>query len=471
MKYRFNIIAALSACILLVAGSAFGQMGSRNTWVDDTHYTDVQKDKDGKDATVLVDAATGKSKPYIQKTEIPAPRPTVVVKDGELWYSDGSAAAARQITANPGLEVNPRLSPDKNRVAFTRNNDLYVIDLATNLERRLTMDGTSLIYNGYASWVYFEEILGRPSQYAAFWWSPDSRKVSFLRFDDTDVPLYILMRGDSLHGAPEYTRYPVPGDPNPKVKLGFADVETGKLSWAKFDYNVDQYIAWPSWKPDSKEMLIQVLNRDQNHMQFFMVNPATGDLRKIYDEERQTWVDFFEDIHVLENGSGFIVNSYRNDWHNLYYHNWDGKVLAHLTDVKWRVSGISKVDEQKGMVYFTGRPESAENQFFSVKLDGSGFTQLTEGAGSHNASLSPGGSYLIDNWTSVINPGKKELRDGQGKLVRLLKETPMEYDVTKHHKAEYVRIPSTDGFQLPAVITYPVNFDPAKKYPVVFKIY
>jgi dipeptidyl-peptidase-4 len=471
MKYRFNIIAALSACILLVAGSAFGQMGSRNTWVDDTHYTDVQKDKDGKDATVLVDAATGKSKPYIQKTEIPAPRPTVVVKDGELWYSDGSAAAARQITANPGLEVNPRLSPDKNRVAFTRNNDLYVIDLATNLERRLTMDGTSLIYNGYASWVYFEEILGRPSQYAAFWWSPDSRKVSFLRFDDTDVPLYILMRGDSLHGAPEYTRYPVPGDPNPKVKLGFADVETGKLSWAKFDYNVDQYIAWPSWKPDSKEMLIQVLNRDQNHMQFFMVNPATGDLRKIYDEERQTWVDFFEDIHVLENGSGFIVNSYRNDWHNLYYHNWDGKVLAHLTDVKWRVSGISKVDEQKGMVYFTGRPESAENQFFSVKLDGSGFTQLTEGAGSHNASLSPGGSYLIDNWTSVINPGKKELRDSRGKLVRLLKETPMEYDVTKHHKAEYVRIPSTDGFQLPAVITYPVNFDPAKKYPVVFTIY
>ncbi|MDD4645689.1 MAG: DPP IV N-terminal domain-containing protein [Bacteroidales bacterium] len=469
-----RLITALLISGMCLSGVAYGQYGSRGgySWVDDTHYTEMQKGKDGKDVKMSVDVLTGKAKPYAEKTRAGVkPGVSVTVKDGELYYSDGTTAPLRQITANPGTEVNPRLSPDQKKVAFTRDNDLYVIDLETNLEHRLTTDGTNLIYNGYASWVYFEEILGRGSQYCAFYWSPDSKKIAFLRFDDTEVPLYILMRGDSLHGAPEYTRYPVPGDPNPKVKLGFADLETGKLSWAKFDYQVDQYIAWPTWKPDSKEMMIQVLNRDQNHMQFFMVTPETGDLRKIYDEQRPTWVDFFEDIYALSNGSGFIINSYRNDWHNLYYHNWDGKQLAHLTDVKWRVSGITKVDEAKGIVYFTGRPESTENHLFSVKLDGTGMTQLTEGAGTHRASLSPDGSYLIDSWNSVMVPGRKELRDKNGKLVRLLSETKLEFDPAKNQRSEYVRIPSTDGFMLPAVITYPVNFDATKKYPVVFTIY
>jgi len=104
-------------------------------------------------------------------------------------------------------------------------------------------------------------------------------------------------------------------------------------------------------------------------------------------------------------------------------------------------------------------------------MDGTGLIQLTEGAGSHSVSFSPGNSYLIDTWTSVTNPGKKELRDKNGKLIRVLSETKVEFDASKHAKAEYVRIPSTDGFQLPAVIIYPLNFDASKKYPVVFTIY
>jgi len=477
MKTRHFLLSALSLTLVMaITGSLMAQRpGGRQMqtqWLDDTHYLDIQKDKDGKDVRMSVEAATGKAKAIKEPEAAPAPRPGVVVKEGELYYSDGTATASRQITANPGKEVNPRMSPDMKKVGFTRDNDLFVIDLETNLERRLTMDGTNLIYNGYASWVYFEEILGRGSQYAAFWWSPDSKKVAFLRFDDTEVPLFVLMRADSLHGAPEFTRYPKPGDPNPKVKLGIADTETGKVTWAKFDYNVDQYIAWPFWKPDSKELLVQVVNRDQNHMEFFMVNPENGDLKKIYDEQRKTWLDFFEDLYVLKNGTGFILKSYRNDWDNLYYYDWSGKLIAQLTDVKWRVSGISRVDEEKGIVYFTGRgDESTESHFYRVNLDGKNFVKLTEGAGSHSAVLSPGGSYLIDNWNSVSNPGKKELRDKDGKLVRVLSETKFDYDVTKHQKAELVRIPSTDGFQLPAVIIYPVNFDPSKKYPVIFTIY
>ncbi|MFA6798517.1 MAG: S9 family peptidase [Bacteroidales bacterium] len=483
----------LLAVTLFLTVSALGQFrgrGFQTTWLDDTHYLEMQKDKSGKDVMMSVDAATGKAKQYKGDAKEPrssraerselggfvanSPDGTTAIqnKDNDLYLYNYSTSYSKRLTATVEPEMNPRYSPDGSRIAFTRANDLYVVDLDSGLERRLTYDGTDLIYNGWASWVYYEEILGRGSRYAAFWWSPDSKKVSFLRFDDSTVPLFILMRADSLHGAPEYTRYPKPGDPNPMVKLGIANVESLKVSWAKFDENIDQYIAWPFWKADSKEMLIQVLNRDQNHMQFFMVNPETGDVKKIYNEQRKTWIDFFEDIYVLKNNTGFILKSYKTDWENLYYYDWDGNLKAQLTDVKWRVSGITRVDEEKGIVYFTGRgPESTENHAFRVNLDGTGFVQLTEGAGTHSINLSPGGSYLIDTWSSTTVPGRKELRDKDGKLVRLLHETTFEFDPTKHAKTDYVRIPSTDGFQLPALITYPVNFDPNKKYPVVFTIY
>jgi len=470
-------ITSLAIVVLLGITSANAQFRrgrSSVSWADDTHYYETQKDKNGEDVLMIVDAATGKAK----KANGEAPSGysmdgiRVTVDDGEVYLVNRDDDTRRQLTANPGMERNPRFSPDRERVAFTRDHDLFVIDLETGLERRLTTDGDSLIYNGYASWVYYEEILGRGSRYAAFWWSPDGTKLAFLRFDDHPVPLFTLMRADSLHGAPEFTRYPKPGDPNPRVKLGIADVATGNIVWADFDENVDQYIAWPFWTPDSGEMLIQVLNRDQNHMQFFMVDPEDGSVRKIYDEQRKTWIDFFEDLHVMDDGSGFILRSARSDWMNLYYYDWDGNLKAQLTDFEFRVNRINEVDEDKGMVYFTATGDnSTESHYFRVNIDGTDLIKLTEGPGSHSVSKSPGGSYLIDAWSSVSQPPLRELRDNKGKLVRVLEEEEFEYDPSKNTRSELVRIPTPDGFDLPAVITYPLNFDPGKKYPVVFTIY
>lgn len=473
---RKNLSLALIAVMLftLTVGSAEAQFRRRMgiEWANDTQYFETQKDKNGQDVRMVVDAATGKAKKA--KAEIAESERglTVAVRDGEIYLGAQGDTPERQLTANPGLEMNPRFSPDEKRIAFTRDNDLYVIDVATGLERRMTTDGDSLIYNGYASWVYYEEILGRSSRYAAFWWSPNGQKVAFLRFDDSSVPLFTLMRADSLHGAPEFTRYPKPGDPNPKVKLGIADVNSGKVTWADFDVNTDQYLAWPVWRPDNSEMLIQVLNRDQNHMQFFMINPETGAKRKIYNEERKTWIDFFEDIYALENGSGFILRSAKSDWMNLYYYDWDGQLKAQLTNLNCRVKGLLSVDEAKGIVYFsaTGQ-ESTDQHYYRVNLDGSNLVQLTEGTGYHMISMSPGGSFLIDTWSHVKLPQKQVVRDSNGKEIRVISESEYSYDPAKNTRTEIVKIPSTDGFVLPAKITYPLNFDESKKYPVVFTIY
>ena len=179
------------------------------------------------------------------------------------------------------------------------------------------------------------------------------------------------MKPDGIHGLIEATPYPKPGDPNPKVKMGIADIATAKTVWVKTDYNVDQYIAWPFWTPDSKKLAIQVVNRDQNDIKIILADPSTGDFTQIYNESRKTWVEFYEDIYVMKNGSGFIVRSYRNDWENLYYYGWDGKLIAQLTNFNFRVTGIDRVDEDLKMVYFSATgTESTDNHVFRVGLDG-----------------------------------------------------------------------------------------------------
>ena len=154
-----------------------------------------------------------------------------------------------------------RFSPDGKKLAYTKNKDLYVYDLALNKEIRLTSDASDKIYNGYASWVYMEEILGRASRYAAFWWSPDGTKLAYLRTDESDVPVFTLNRldeADGIHGLIEATPYPKPGIRIQRLKWEL-QICNRKQPGSKQTIAVDQYIAWPFWTPDSKKLAIQVV--------------------------------------------------------------------------------------------------------------------------------------------------------------------------------------------------------------------
>jgi dipeptidyl-peptidase 4 len=467
-------------------------------WTDDTHFIFQTLDADRKQVTYQVDVRSGKRTVYsapksereilseslpkgttLGFTDITSPdmKAVVFVKDNDLFYFKTGDNELRRLTNDPTEEVNTRFSPDGNKLAYTRKKDLYIYDLVAGKETRLTSDASEKVYNGYSSWVYMEEILGRGSRYAAFWWSPDSRKLAFLRTDETDVPVFTLNRldeADGIHGRLEVTPYPKPGDPNPKVKMGIADISSARTVWVKTDYNADQYIAWPFWTTDGKKLAIQVLNRDQNDMKFILADAETGDNTTIYSESRKTWVDFFEDIYVMNNGSGFIVRSYRTDWENLYYYGWDGKLISQITNVNWRVNAITKVDENAKTVYFTGTgSESTDNHFFKVGLDGKNLVQLTKEPGSHSVILSPKGSYFVDTWSSIASAGSIVACDSKGKqLMEVHKMDQPPFDPSKNSKSEMFKILTADGqFNMPAVITYPLNFDPSKKYPVIFSIY
>ena len=497
------IIIFLSSSLNTVQVSA--QMPQRNMnqvaisgWTDDSHYLIRTFDSDKNLVTQSVDIRTGKgvivppaktgreiiSQSLPQGTSLsigdivsPDMKSAIFVKQNDLFYFAIGDKELRRLTNDKDTEINARFSPDGRKVAYTKKMDLYVFDIEANKEIRLTSDATDKIYNGYASWVYMEEILGRASRYAAFWWSPDGNKIAYLRTDDNPVPIFTLNRldeADGIHGLIEATPYPKAGDPNPKVKMGIADIATAQTAWVKTDYNVDQYIAWPFWTPDGKKLAIQVLNRDQNDLKIILADPVTGDFTQIYNESRKTWVEFYETTYVMENGSGFILKSYKNDWENLYYYGWDGQLIAQLTNLNFRVTGIERVDETAKVVYFTATGiESTDSHTFRVGLDGKNLLQITKGEGIHNLSISPKGTYFIDTWTSISSPGSIVAYNKSGKLLKEIYkfEQPV-FDASKNSKAEMVRILTSDGlFNMPAIITYPVNFDPAKKYPVIFAIY
>ncbi len=467
-------------------------------WLDDSHYLFRSLDADKKQVLQSVDIRTGKAV-VVQAEKTPRElisqalpagtslsvsdvispdsKSAIIVKDNDLYYFTVGNKELKQLTRDEAPEVNSMFSPDGKRIAYTKEKDLYVFDLAGNKEIRLTTDASDKIYNGYASWVYYEEILGRPSRYAAFWWSPDGNKIAYLRSDDSDVPVFTLNRldePDGVHGRIEAVPYPKAGDPNPKVKMGIADIASTRTTWVKTDYSVDQYIAWPFWTPDSKKLAVQVVNRDQNELKIILADPSTGEYSEIYNESRKTWVEFREDIYVMNNGSGFIIRSYKNDWENLYYYGWDGKLISQMTNFDFRVNSIISVDEDQKVVYFTATgPESTDMHGYRVSFDGKSLLQVTKGEGTHNLIISPKGSYFIDTWNSIRSPGSIIAYDKKGRQIREIhKFDQPEFDPSKHSRVEFVKIATSDGlFNMPAIITYPVNFDPSGKYPVVFTIY
>lgn len=430
------------------------QLPTVKGWADDTHYLLVQKEADGRSTTSMVDVKTGKSVPY-PNMEIDQLKPPVVIPDA----------------------INITLSPDKKWAAYTRkDNNLYIWNIATAKETALTTDGSSTILNGYASWVYYEEILGRASRYKAFWWSNDSKHICFMRFDESQVPVFPIYVVDGQHGYLENTRYPKAGDPNPEVTIGIATVNPGETVWADFNAKDDQYFGTPVWSPDG-QLWVQWMNRKQNNLKFYNIDLTNGSKKEVYDETQPTWIDLdeYERVTFLSAGKGCIIKSDRDGWENLYYYDTNGQSKNAITAGNFWGTGIIKVDEKAGVVYFKARKEnSARFDLYKTGLNGKGLTRLSFGDFSHDLiSVSPNGSYFITTYSNLNTPPAMALVDAKGKIVREVANSKgNDFGAFNLPKNDLVYVPSADGlFNLPVVITYPINFDPAKKYPVLISIY
>ena len=401
----------------------------------------------------------------------------------------------------PEGAVNLTFSPDSTKLAFTRDNDLYVVDIESGIETRLTYDGSDVILNGYASWVYYEEIFGRASRYRAFWWSPDSRKIGFYRFDNSQVPMFPIYSAFanpaaaasqsqsprvtdlSLGGSLSETRYPKAGQTNPQVRIGIVDLTDecvgcpmrceDAITWADFDPTLDQYFGIPFWGPDSKEFFIARMPRLQNTIDLYAVNAEDGSKRHVYNETYKTWLNWFDGVVFTDNGL-YMAREFETGWQQIYFLSYDGQTFRRVTDgPNWDVA-IVRVDEKNADVYFTAKRDAVAKQAL-YKVDKKGvITALTDPA--YNATgitFSPDGKYFVASVSNVTAPTKVTVSHTSGKKAPLVVADMRgkDYDASKYALGELVYMTTEDGFKLPGMIVYPKDFDASKKYPVHVDIY
>jgi len=379
-----------------------------------------------------------------------------------LFISALLIAAAQTASAQ---DVNLTYSPDSTRIAFTRANDLWVKDAATGSETRLTTDGSETIMNGYASWVYYEEIFGRPSKYCAFWWSPDSKTIAFYRFDDSQVPMFPIYSPFGQDGTLRRTHYPKAGERNPEVKIGFADIENGTLTWADFNPEEDQYFGTPFWGPDSRTLYVSREPRIQNTLDLYAVNAADGSKKQIYHEEVGTWLDWMEGMLFTDKGL-YMARSFETGWEQIYFLSYDGSVFKRITDgPNWRIELLRA--EKNGTVYFIAERDSHVRKNV-YKADSKGrITPLSDlSMNVLTASFEPDGKHFKTQESNLDTPWQVRRYDLKGRYT-------IEYSQETQEggpRGQLVSI-TTDGLELPGVIYYPENFDPESRYPVHVDIY
>ncbi|MEY4333616.1 MAG: hypothetical protein RLZZ196_2359, partial [Bacteroidota bacterium] len=390
------------------------QMPSNNLprfirWVDNDQI--LVSTKLNKETTAKEYLYNLKTKQYTAAptAALPATEKTVVVKNANIYLKENGTET--QLTFDAAEEKNPTLSPDGQYVGYTKNNNLYTVSIADKKEIAITSENTKGILNGYASWVYFEEIFGRPTQYRAFWWSPDSKYISFMRFDERQVPMFPIYVSEGQHGYIEETRYPKAGDPNPTVKIGWTSPTGGAITWADFNEQEDQYFGWPIWNPNNNTMWMSWMDRGQNNLKIYELDMATGAKKEVYKEYQKTWIDL-EDrvsgrINFLSNNKGYIAQSDATGWNQLYLYDMNGNLINPITDGKYTVTSIKLIEEKTKTIYFTARgiENTARADFYSIGFDGKNLKRLSKGNFNYSlVNLSPDAKHFVGLYSNANTP-------------------------------------------------------------------
>ncbi|MEW6211698.1 MAG: DPP IV N-terminal domain-containing protein [Acidobacteriota bacterium] len=381
-----------------------------------------------------------------------------------------------------GRQFDSAISPDKKLKAFYRDRNLWLSDAAGANELAVTSDGSekARIKYGVASWVYGEEL----NQNTAMWWSPDSRRTAFYRFDESQVPDYYLQLDQTrLQSKMDIEAYPKAGAPNPIADIFIYDLDTKKTvqvdsrDGKPFDNAVlGHYVYRVSWSMDGNELLLNRANRRQNIMEFVACNPQTGKCRVVVREEwLPSWTANSPAMQFLKDGKRFIWASERTGWRNFYLYDLSGKLIAALTNHSFEVANIVRVDEEAGLLYYMARDgdNHMKLQLHRVGLDGRGDRRLTDPAFNHAVDIAPDGKHFIDVAQTHNTPPATRLVDADGKVIEELARSDMsKFEQLNLKRVELIRYKAADGVtELHGLLHFPSNFDPARKYPLLVSVY
>jgi dipeptidyl-peptidase 4 len=402
---------------------------------------------------------------------------------GQSQAQEERGRGSRQGQPARGRQFESAESPDGKFTALYRDHNVWIGGPDGAAPTAVTTDGNAAdrVKYGTASWVYGEEL----EQRTAMWWSPDSRKLAYYRFDEKQVPDYYLqMNQTEVYDTLDIEAYPKPGKANPIVDLFVYDVAAGKSvkidvrDGKPFDNDVvGHYVYGIAWSKDGKQILLNRTNRRQNILEFAACNPETGRCRAVIHEEWPTgWIENSPERRFLEDGTRFVWESQRNGWKNFYLYDLSGRLIAPLTtSTTSEADSIVFVDETRNVLYYTARDGDnfLKLQLHRVGLDGMGDMRLTDPALNHTVNMSPDGKYFVDVAQAHDMPPSSHLFDSDGRFVaELAKSDLTKFDQLGLKKVEMFTYTAADGkTTLRGLIHFPSTFDPSRKYPVLVSVY
>ena len=388
--------------------------------------------------------------------------------ENALFYIYDLKTKKLQKVANEKIQQ-ATFSPDSKKIAYVYKNNIYILYLQENRTDQITFDGkVNYIINGITDWVYEEEF----GFVRAFQWNADGTTLAFLRFDETDVPEFTMMRYDAdLYPYPHTFKYPKAGEKNSEVSLYVYPL--GAKSATKIDLGDYEYIPRLKWTKEANLLSVQTTNRRQNSLKLHLVDTKTQRAKLVFDEKSDTYVNVRDVLTFLEDTS-FIWSSERDGFEHLYHYTIDGKLVNQVTKGDWDVIKFYGVDEKsKKLFYQSVADGSIHKTVYSISFDGKNKKRLSPDHGMNRASFSKNRNYFINNFSDASTPSVYTLHTSDGKLLKEVKDNKAVQEKLKEYKAsqkEFSTITTKDGTFNMWMIK-PTDFDPNKKYPVLMYQY
>lgn len=369
-------------------------------------------------------------------------------------------------------------SPDGSMIAYVRDNNIFVKNLAEGTEKQITTDGVvNEIINGTTDWVYEEEF----GFTKAFFWSPDNKKIAFYRFDESDVKEWQIEFYTGLYPEWYRYRYPKTGEDNALVSIHIHKLDEGKSIMVDIGVEKDIYIPRIKWTTDANQLAVQRMNRHQNHLEILLADASTGQTSLMYEETNDYYIDITDDLHFLPDNKQFIISSEKDGYNHLYLYTLDGQLKQQLTQGNWDVTTFYGYDAKNQKVFYQSAEASPmERHIYSQNLKGKK-KQLIAASGQNAARFSSDFQYFVNTNTTANSPHIFSVHQADGKQLRVLKDnqafkdrmqaynlSPLEFfEITDPE----IVLPNGDQLHLNAYRILPPDFDPSKKYPVLVYVY